>query len=333
MNKIAKHGIKMYVLIFSIVAIAGLHFSGLHGSLGLHGVHRELFFIPILLAAFWFGLKSGVVTAIIVSALFILGMVADSAHMPAALMISQVAVFIFSAALLGWLSDNQRKKTQELINAEKLATLGETVGVISWEVKDNIDALKRLFNKSDGLAKAELNKDFRAELDTIDSLSRSMTQYAAKETLNLSTIDINDAVLELVKLYKIHYREKGINLEVRKDLSGCPTKVSKNSVLWVLSKLLDNAKDASKAGASVFITTRRHGDHCTLDVEDQGSGIAEEHVNKLFTPFFTTKEGGTGISLAACKKTLKELGGDITARSVVGKGSVFTVTIPREMEK
>ena len=57
MNTDAKRGLKKSVLFFSTLAIAVLHFSGLHGSMGLHGVHRELFFIPILLASFWFGLR------------------------------------------------------------------------------------------------------------------------------------------------------------------------------------------------------------------------------------------------------------------------------------
>lgn len=332
MNIDAKRGLKKSVLFFSTLAIAVLHFSGLHGSMGLHGVHRELFFIPILLASFWFGLKPGVAIAILVSGIFLAGMSVDGSHMPMALTIAQIAIFVFVAFMLGWLSDNQRKKNEELVEAEKLTILGQTAGVLSWEIKDNVKALKTIFDRGGGLLEAQFNEDYRGELDSIDALAQSMTEYAAKEILHISTVDLNDAVKDMVERYQVHYKERGVNLEVKKDFNGCPTKVDPAAISWVLAKLLDNAMDVSKDGNSVFISTTRHGDHCTLEVEDQGVGIPEEHVKKLFTPFFSTKPGGSGISLAACKKTLREIGGDIRVKSEVGSGTSFTIVVPRQSD-
>ncbi|AMK11260.1 sensor histidine kinase [Pseudodesulfovibrio indicus] len=332
MSNIRKEGLKKYVLLLSIVAISILHFSGLHGSIGLHGIHRELFFIPILLASFWFGLKPGVVVSIVVSAIFIAGIYVDGSHMPAALTIAQIAIFIFVACMLGWLSDHQRRKNEELVEAEKLSILGQTAGVLSWEIKDSVRAIKNLFERGNGLTESQLNKDFTDELDAVDALAQSMTEYVAKESLNITTVDLNDAVKDMVDRYHAHFKERGLHLEVSNDASGCPTKVDPSAISWVLAKLLDNAMDVSKKGNSVFISTSRHGSHCTLEVEDQGVGIAEEHVKKLFTPFFSTKPGGSGISLAACKKTLREIGGDIRVKSVIGSGTSFTIEIPRQSD-
>ncbi len=328
-----KMSTKIQILVLITSVITALHFSGLQGSFSHHGLHRELFFIPILLAAFWFGLKIGIWASIAISILFITGMTADSAHaMPVPVAISQVTIFIFVASILGWLSDRQRRRTEELVEAERLGTLGKTAGVISWEIKDNLNAIRSLFDKAKGLNDPQLNKDFRGELAAMDNLVESMTEYAAKESLHITTVDLNEAVKEMAQRYQSRFKEQDINLDVRNDVNGCPSQVDPAAISWVLSKLLDNALDISKPGNSVFISTNRHGNHCTVQVEDQGVGISEDQVCKIFTPFYTTKAGGSGISLAACKKTMREVGGDITARSEVGSGSTFTVIVPRQTE-
>ncbi|QGY41438.1 hypothetical protein GM415_15370 [Pseudodesulfovibrio cashew] len=325
-----KISMKKYILVLTIAAASVLHFSGIHGPFSYHGLHRELFFIPILLAAYWFGLKPGLWTSILVSILFLTGMETDSAHsMPLPVMVSQVAIFLFVAGLLGWLSDRQRRKNQELIAAERLSTLGKTVGVLSWEIKDNLHALRTLFERGGGLSLPRFNQDFNGELDVMDNMVKSMTRYAAKDTLQITTVDLNDAVGEIVQKYKPMFRDMNITLEVKEDESGCPSKVDSTAIAWVLAKLLDNAMDASKPGDNVVVSTCRHGDHCELRIDDQGVGISEENVCKLFSPFYSTKEGGSGLSLAACKRTMRDVGGDITAKSKHGAGSSFSIIVPR----
>lgn len=331
MSVALKRSTKLQLLIVSIVAISILHFSGTQGMFSSHGLHSELFFIPILLSAFWFGLKLGFLTSILVSILFLLGISVDHSHsMPMSVVAVQIVIFVFVAALLGWLSDSQRERNRELIEAERLSTLGRTAGVLGWEIRDHLDAMRNFFDKGRGLKEDRFNKNIEAELSAMDELVVSMTEYAARESLNITTVDLNEEVGKMVDRYKDKYQAQGVNLELSRDVSSCPSKVDPASIAWVISRLLDNALDISKEGNSVFVSTKRHGDHCTIEVEDQGVGISDELVCKIFTPFFTTKEGGSGISLAACKKTMREAGGDITARSEVGSGTSFTVVVPRK---
>ncbi|MGE4423073.1 MAG: ATP-binding protein [Pseudodesulfovibrio sp.] len=328
--KSTKRHMKKYALTLAIAAVSILHFSGIQGPFSYHGLHRELFFIPILLASYWFGLKSGVLTSVLVSVLFLAGMEADSVHsMPLSVMLAQVAVYLLAASLLGWLSDRQRSKTQELLEAERLSTLGHTVGVLSWEIGDNLNAMRRLFERAGGLNASDLNEDFTGELDVMKNMVKSMTRYAAKDTLRITTVDLNEAVGEMAQKYRPMFREKDLTLAVSEDESGCPSKVDPAAISWVLAKLLDNAMDASGPGDNVVISTCRHGDHCEVRVDDQGAGVSEENVCKLFTPFYSTKDGGGGLSLAACKKAMRDVGGDITAKSEQGSGSSFSIIVPR----
>jgi signal transduction histidine kinase len=87
--------------------------------------------------------------------------------------------------------------------------------------------------------------------------------------------------------------------------------------------------EVSTPGQSITVSSERQSDHCRVEVRDQGPGIRPEHLSKIFVPFFTTKEKGTGLSLAACKKIMRDLGGDIQVASTWGEGATLTLMIPR----
>ena len=75
---------------------------------------------------------------------------------------------------------------------------------------------------------------------------------------------------------------------------------------------------------------KEHNENCIIEVKDEGPGIRPEHLPKIFTPFFTTKKNGQGLALAGCRKTLRDMGGDIQVDSRLGDGATFTLIIPRD---
>ncbi|HVL48206.1 MAG TPA: GAF domain-containing sensor histidine kinase [Candidatus Thermoplasmatota archaeon] len=96
-----------------------------------------------------------------------------------------------------------------------------------------------------------------------------------------------------------------------------------------LASLLDNARDAMR-GSSQAVRVRASADgfHARLEVRDDGCGIAPEHADRMFTPFFTTKPDGTGIALAIARRTIEDHGGRVTFESEPGRGTVFHVELP-----
>ncbi|HEX7703793.1 MAG TPA: ATP-binding protein, partial [Kofleriaceae bacterium] len=95
--------------------------------------------------------------------------------------------------------------------------------------------------------------------------------------------------------------------------------------------LVRNATEAVsvKGGGKVTLRTHRAGDRVVIEVEDTGVGIAPEVLPRLFDTFFSTKEGGSGLGLALTQQIVKDHGGDLAVESIVGKGTTFTVSIPR----
>lgn len=97
----------------------------------------------------------------------------------------------------------------------------------------------------------------------------------------------------------------------------------------VVESLVENALEASTEGGKVRLRSRRGGTHCFLEVVDEGAGVAENDRTRLFTPFFTTKPGGSGLAIAAGRKVLRDHGGDLIY--VAGPvGATFRLIVPRE---
>ncbi|MGN6184199.1 MAG: ATP-binding protein, partial [Thermoanaerobaculia bacterium] len=93
-----------------------------------------------------------------------------------------------------------------------------------------------------------------------------------------------------------------------------------------------NARDAMPAGGTIRVTTEATDRSVALTVEDEGTGIPAEILNKIFEPLYTTKRSGTGLGLAVAQQIVVRHGGSIDATSVVGKGTTFRILLPRAEE-
>ncbi|MFP3913050.1 MAG: sensor histidine kinase, partial [Desulfobacteraceae bacterium] len=121
-----------------------------------------------------------------------------------------------------------------------------------------------------------------------------------------------------------------IHADLAHDL---PTlRISQTEIQQVLLNLINNALDAmEKKGSRLNISSHQEEDHMVIEVADDGPGIPEANITRIFDPFFTTKPvgKGTGLGLAICYGIIKKMGGNIEVRSVLGKGSTFTVVLPK----
>ena len=106
----------------------------------------------------------------------------------------------------------------------------------------------------------------------------------------------------------------------------CRTVLLNNTVF----SLIDNALDVSTKGDSIILTSEKKGSECILSVSDNGPGILEENLPKLFSPFFTTKPKGSGLGLSSGQKVLREQGGDLLFEPNRSGGATFKVIIPQE---
>jgi len=177
------------------------------------------------------------------------------------------------------------------------------------------------------------------------SLVRQLLAFSRRQTLRPQVLQLGDVLSDLQMLMRRLVGEK-IDLELRHGRDLWLVEADVNQFEHVLVNLIVNARDAMPRGGKIILRTRNvmaaacagfnepslvPADYVAIEVEDFGHGIAPEVKDKIFEPFFTTKEvgKGTGLGLAMVYGIVKQTGGYVFCSSTVGKGTVFTILLPR----
>jgi|WetSurMetagenome_2_1015567.scaffolds.fasta_scaffold12461_3 two-component system, NtrC family, sensor kinase len=172
------------------------------------------------------------------------------------------------------------------------------------------------------------------ELFRITTLTKRLLGLARDNPPTLATADLNEMVEK--SLFFVDYRRTQSCVKLKRSLdSRLPTvKADQTSILQVIVNLLQNAIESMPDGGTLTVRTEADAQWVRLSVSDTGSGIPAENRDRIFYPFFTTKPGtGTGLGLAISQSIAEQHQGGITVRSEVGKGSTFTLRLPRPAAK
>lgn len=327
MQTIPHSRFKAFIVFALVVGLTAVHYTFGGQNMDIHLFHRELFFIPILLGAFWFGMFGGVVTAVASVALYIPRLFFMHGHLTWTTLGFQAVVFLMVGALLGWLSDRANRQRQAALDAERQAVVGRAATAVAGEMAEILGALRRMaLEKPENLG---LDIDFQAELSRLQTMVEALSNYAPVPKKRLST-DINTVIKDQAARFQKTAEQASVRIMTYLDDKGCPIHVNAEQLGDVVAALIRNAIEASPSDGVVEISSRRSGSCCELFVKDQGPGIEPEIQSKIFTPFFTTKPGGSGLALAAGRKVISTMGGELTLYSAPGEETRFTITIPRE---
>jgi signal transduction histidine kinase len=322
---------KKYLVGGLVIIITILHYGTSRDSMTLHVLHRELYFLPILLSGFWFGRNAGFMVALLVSFLYSSYILTfPGVHGGMAALIPQVFVFILIGTTFGWLADKERTYQKKRMIDRNIIVLGKAAGAVAYEIKTILKAMRSMFTRAGGLRSAELDQDFEGEMNRLHKMTDILTSYTTPEPGRTFSHDINSIIKERVKHFQKTANKKGVIFVEQLDPDGCPSWIDSRKISWVLDQLIKNALEVSASGDTVYIKSARGADFCTVSVKDEGPGIKPEHLKKIFTPFFTTKPDGHGLALAGCRKSLHDMGGDISVKSTLGDGAGFTLKVPRE---
>lgn len=226
--------------------------------------------------------------------------------------------------------------TDQLIRAERLASIGELAASVAHEIKNPLAGISGAVQV---LAEDYAPDDSRREVATqvlnqctrMDKTIRDLLDYAQPLKAELSAVDLNE-VLERSLFIAIPNPAKS-PVRVQRRLGERLPEVIGDAKLFeqVFLNLLLNAIQSMPDGGDLLVKTSvRQGEKPMIEVEvrDTGGGIPEEIREKIFSPFYTTRTRGTGLGLPISRKILGQHGGRITFRSEEGKGTVFLVEIP-----
>lgn len=140
--------------------------------------------------------------------------------------------------------------------------------------------------------------------------------------------DINAILLDLLKFLRFELEEAGVRVVQLLDDSLPPIPLDEGSMKRAVLNLIKNALSAMPRGGELKLQTRNEGDSVSITVSDTGTGIPEDIQGKIFEPYFTTRDTGSGLGLTVVYKVVREHGGDLHMDSVPDRGTTFRISIP-----
>src|SRR5215213_1078932 len=246
------------------------------------------------------------------------------------LLAGQVAIAIDDSRLL---EENIRLE-RELAERERLASLGRMAATVAHEIKNPLSAIKSIAQvmREDESLRNEYERDLGLIVGETDRLSQSVTQllsFARKESPATQSLSVDELLRSVADLYRANAREQGIVLDCEVNVEAELAGKSVSALRDALSNLLLNALQATPAGGKVELVAAASDGELVISVQDSGSGVPVDLRERIWEPFFTTRQRGTGLGLAIVRKRVQEVGG--TAVLDVGRnggGALFQVRVP-----
>lgn len=221
-----------------------------------------------------------------------------------------------------------------LLQAEKLSSVGQISAGLAHELKNPMTTLKMLFQafREQPDMTREDAEIISNEIDKMDNVLRNFLGFVKQESFHFSDIDLNELVTRVLALAT--YDIENSNIKVHKDLlESLPhVKADRSLLEQVFLNLILNAVHAMPQGGEIRISGKSDDRYAEIMIWDRGGGIPLEIQSRIFDPFFTTKTHGTGLGLSIAYNIVKSHNGNLFFNSKEGKGTVFTVRLPKETE-
>jgi len=233
-------------------------------------------------------------------------------------------------------ANEELQKTQKaLIRTEKIAAVGQIAAGVTHEIKNPLNSLsinaqmlmRELSADSSAHESAMLIK---SEINRINNILEEFVKFAKFPEPRLTDSDINRVVKEVADLISESAKDSGITLSLSLQENIPVVRLDQWQFREVLINLTQNAIRAMKQGGELELQTVLAGDNIVIQVKDTGEGIPEANLGRIFSPFFSTREGGLGLGLSIVQRIVESHGGRINCMSNIGAGTVFEVFLPLE---
>ncbi len=347
---------KLAVLGAAIVVISVLHYQTRTAHIWVHLVLQRSYYIPILVAALWFGWRGGVLAAAVVGLAYTPYVLATWSRNPAfaASAYGEVIMFFAIGALTGILADiekRERKKVtqtaqklaevnvqlqasfEQLRRADRLSALGELSAGIAHEVRNPLGSIEgaiQILGRTN--LPEETRKEFsglaQTELNRLKAVVTNFLEFARPQQPQRRAVEPGTLLESVARLTSETAKMADISIGIDSPRETPSVMLDPEQIKQVILNLVINAIQATPPHGHVTLRTRSKDGWLALEVEDEGKGIPEENLEKIFDPFFTTRADGTGLGLSIAHSIISQHRGKIEVARNQGKGMTFAVYLP-----
>jgi signal transduction histidine kinase len=225
------------------------------------------------------------------------------------------------------------KLREELQKSEKMKAIATLAAGMAHEIKNPLTSIKTFTEYlpekyDDPEFRKKFNKIVGGEVERINTIVKQLLEFSRPSEPNLKEADINELMDEILALLNNDLLKHGI--KVKTHYSPLPSiDVDPAQIKQVFLNIMLNAIDAMKNGGALMVKTETvHEQTVSIAISDTGEGIEKEDLKRIFDPFFSRKDGGTGLGLSVVHGIIEKHNGKIEVESEPGKGAIFTIFIP-----
>ncbi len=235
---------------------------------------------------------------------------------------------------------------KEAEHTNKLASIGRLAAGVGHEINNPL----AIINQKNGLAEdlLELSPNFEHKttitnclksinqsIDRCKAITHRLLGFARRSEIVMEPVQLNDIIKEVLTFLDNTIIHNKIQMELRLEPDLPLVNGDHNQLQQVFLNIINNAIDAIGKNGDITILTCNIAGDIQVIIQDSGHGISEKNLAHIFEPFYTTKETGkgTGLGLSITYGLIKDMGGDISVKSQLGKGTAFTISLPMSKEK
>jgi signal transduction histidine kinase len=329
------------VVVASIASISFLHFQTVDAHPLLHELTQRMYYLPIIYAAWRFGWRGGIGAAVL-SVLLFLPHLRLHLHEPEIYQnqTAEMILFVVIGVVTGLLTDLQKRErlryeqtVKQLMLSDRLASLGRLSAGLVHEIRNPLASIKGAAEVLESEISAENKKRIfldaiSGEVNRLDNLIKDFLIFARPRSPELLPTDPNMIIRSVVSLTLNELERRQLTLTTNLAEGIPKIRLDGEQVKQALLNLVINAIQATPPGGEIMLSSSFWNGIVRLTVQDSGPGIPQSIKDQLFTPFVTTKEGGTGLGLPIALSLVKQHGGNITAEDSLKGGSSFQIEFP-----
>lgn len=231
-----------------------------------------------------------------------------------------------------------QKSQETLLQAEKMASVGKLAAGMAHSVRNPLTSVKmRLFSLNRALELSPIQRDdfevISEEIRHIDTIVQNFLEFSRPPKLKTQKISPSEVVDLVLQLLRHRLESYNVAASVSRQTPLHEIQVDPEQIKEVLINLLENACEAMEGGGAIVIHEEEgfrepYGPAVIIRVTDTGPGIQKSNREKVFQPFFTTREEGTGLGLSIARRIMEGHGGSLELISERGEGTTFIITLP-----
>lgn len=332
--------LKIARLLLFVLGNTILQYETKQSSHHFHLLFQELYFVPLILASFWFGLLGAVAMSLFISAMYLPFILIhwNQFSFEDFCRISSIVIYNSIALILGLLRDWERIKQLRITETESLAAMGRALSAVAHDFKTPLIAIGGFSNVvARELARCrcgghdqsidQLNI-IASETARLENLVKDMLDFARPLKVELCMEDLNRIISKSVSVCEALISKRHLTLEMELFPYPLLLTVDAGRMEQALINLLANAIQVSPESETVLIRSYRKGQIVAVEIADHGPGIPTERRSEIFSPFFTTRRDGTGLGLPITRKIVEAHDGVLELLDNEEKGITAKISLP-----